>query len=103
MSSTTQERQENVNEGNSLSVSAVVSIPPATQEQTPVLVEEIYTGDIREDTMVDGIDAIIRRLLTRPNHQSPYWFNFQWAINDEHGLNYSVTLTIHEPSVSPSH
>ena len=81
-----------------MSLSAQDEHEPLTQTQTPTLTEQVYMGGVAEDDMVDQIDIAIRRLLTRPNHQSPYRYNFQWTIDEEPNLNYSVTLVIREPS-----
>jgi len=93
------EHEQNTNEENTPPQSSQVPTSLlVTQTQTPVLTEQVYMGSVAEDDMVDQIDMAIRRLLTRPNHQSPYRYNFQWTIDEEPNLNYSVMLTIREPS-----
>ena len=98
MSSFSQEQQSTVNDNNPLSASQGNLTPEATQTQVPILVHP--TGEItpREDLLVDEIDTLVRQFLVRPNHQSPYLFTFRWAVDDGPSLNYSVTLTIHEPA-----
>ena len=67
--------------------------------RTPILRESVHLGYGGEEIMLEQIDSAVRRLLTRPNLQSPYRFNFQWTVNeDETGLNYTVMLGIREPA-----
>ncbi len=66
----------------------------STPAATPILTEQVYTGGRAEGEMVDQIDIAIRHLLTRPNHQSPYRYVFEWMIDEKPNLNYSVELTI---------
>ncbi len=76
-----------------------------TSTQTPILTERIHTQETvpPEDEMIAKINIAIRRLLTRPNHQSPYRYNFRWTIDEEPNLNYRVLLSIREPSRRISH
>jgi hypothetical protein len=100
MSSTSQDAHEkSINKENTPPQSSQVSTSLVTLTQTPILTERIYMGGAAEDEMVDQIDAAIRRLLTRPNHQSPYRYNFEWTINEQPNLNYNVFLRIREPSI----
>jgi len=100
MSSTTQDAHEkNMNKENNPPQSSEVSTSLVTQTQTPMLAERVYMGSVAEDDMVDQVDTAIRRLLTRPNHQSPYRYNFEWTVDEQPNLNYSVLLSIREPSM----
>ena len=73
--------------------------PPQSPGRTPILREEFHRGYGGEEIMLDQITRAVRRLLTRPNHQSPYRFNFQWTVDDEEtGLSYTVVLGIREPA-----
>ncbi len=98
MSSAIQDEHVSGNEEN-------IPPPPPQSSQastslvTPVLTQQIYMGSVAEDEMIDQINAVIRRLLTRPNHQSPYRYNFEWTVHEESNLNYSVVLMIREPSI----
>ncbi|CAF3673072.1 unnamed protein product [Rotaria socialis] len=67
--------------------------------QPPTLEMQPYVATINEDNMVSQIDAIIRRFLTRPNHQSPYWFTLDWNAPEGTNLDYTIRLIIHEPSI----
>ncbi|CAF2077209.1 unnamed protein product [Rotaria magnacalcarata] len=67
--------------------------------QPPTLEMQPYVATINEDNMVSQIDAIIRRFLTRPNPQSPYWFTLDWNAPEGTNLDYTIRLIIHEPSV----
>ncbi|CAF1985491.1 unnamed protein product [Rotaria magnacalcarata] len=67
--------------------------------QPPTLEMQPYVATINEDNMVSQIDAIIRRFLTRPNPQSPYWFTLDWNAPEGTNLDYTIRLIIHEPSI----
>ncbi|CAF3245040.1 unnamed protein product [Rotaria sp. Silwood2] len=95
-SSSTDNQDDNNNEANGLSQIVHPLTPPVTEVQTPILEQRSYQTTFHEENMIDEIDAIIRRLLTSPNHQSPYQFAFRWTVTESYGLNYSVVLTIHE-------
>ncbi|CAF2907046.1 unnamed protein product [Rotaria sp. Silwood2] len=95
-SSSTDNQDDNNNEANGLSQTVHPLTPSVTEVQTPILEQQNYQTTFHEETMIDQIDAIIRRLLTSPNHQSPYQFAFRWTATEPYGLNYSVALTIHE-------
>jgi len=101
MSSATQDEHVNGNEENipPSPQSSQASTSVVTPTQTPVLIQQFYMGGVAEDEMIDQINAVIRRLLTRPNHQSPYRYNFEWTVHEESNLNYSVVLMIREPSI----
>jgi hypothetical protein len=79
--------------------------PPSFQElvaqqtwtQMPRLTERVVTGNAEEENMIRKIDLAIRCLLTQPNHQPPYQYNFQWEINDDSHISYAVLLCIREP------
>jgi hypothetical protein len=103
MSSTTataaqNEHERNINDENTPPQSSQVLMSPETSTQTPILTEQVYMTSVAEDEMIHKINVEIRRLLTRPNHQSPYRYNFRWRIDEEPNLNYSVFLCIKEPS-----
>lgn len=70
-----------------------------TSSQPPTLEMQPYVATINEDNMVRQIDGIIRRFLTRPNHQSPYWYTLDWDAPEGTNLDYTIRLIIHEPSV----
>jgi hypothetical protein len=93
------ENANNINKENTPPQSSQASTSIITPTRTPILTERIYMGSGAEDDMIDQIDAVIRRLLTRPNHQSPYRYNFEWTVDEEPDLNYSVLLCIREPSI----
>lgn len=85
------------NESNSQQQSSSLSSPLSTS-QLPVLELQSVITSAREDTLISEIDAAICRLLSSPNHQSPYWYAFEWGNQEDSKLRYSVRLTIHEPS-----
>ncbi|CAF4430835.1 unnamed protein product [Rotaria sp. Silwood2] len=95
-SSSTDNQDDNNNESNGLSQTVHPLTPSVTEVQTPILEQQSYQTTFHEENMIDQIDAIIRRLLTSPNHQCPYQFAFRWTVTEPYGLNYSVALTIHE-------
>lgn len=95
-SSTVENEHENINEENV----PLHSSQTQMSQITPILTEQAFVGGIAENEMIDQIDYAIRRLLTRPNHQSPYRHVFLWAIDEEPNLNYCVKMTIREP---PTH
>ncbi|CAF4487831.1 unnamed protein product [Rotaria sp. Silwood2] len=95
-SSSTDNQEDNINEANGLSQIVHPLTPSATEIQTPILEQQSYQTTFHEENMISEIDAIIRRLLTTPNHQSPYQFAFRWTVAEAPSLNYSVVLTIHE-------
>ncbi|CAF3946577.1 unnamed protein product, partial [Rotaria magnacalcarata] len=70
-----------------------------TSSQPPTLEMQPYVATINEDNMVRQIDGIIRRFLTRPNHQSPYWYTLDWDAPEGTNLDYTIRLIIHEPSI----
>ncbi|CAF0911763.1 unnamed protein product [Rotaria sordida] len=93
-------------QGNSQQINAPPSqlsqqyqTPPSTPTPIPSLEEQVYTGGVAEDIMIEQVNTIVRRFLSRPNCISPYWFTLEWTIEGENNLNYLVRLTIHEPSV----
>ena len=98
MSSGAPVEHESTNNESTPPQSSQVPTSLVISTQTPILPEHIYMGSSVEDEMIDSIDTIIRLHLTRPNHQSPYGYNFHWTVDEEPSLNYSVTLTIREPS-----
>ncbi|CAF2931470.1 unnamed protein product [Rotaria sp. Silwood2] len=89
-------QDDNINEANGLSQTVHPLTSSVTEVQTPTLEQQRYQTTFHEENMIDQIDAIIRRLLTSPNHQSPYQFTFRWTVAEEPNLNYSVALSIHE-------
>jgi hypothetical protein len=96
-SPTPDEHEQNSDEENILPQSSQVW----TSLVTPILTERVYMGGIAENEMVNQIDIAIRRLLIQPNHQPPYRYCFHWTIDEEPNLNYSVVLSIREPSRRP--
>ncbi|CAF3371582.1 unnamed protein product [Rotaria sp. Silwood2] len=95
-SSSTDNQEDNINEENGLSQTVHPLTSLVTEVQTPILEQQSYQTTFHEENMIDEIDAIVRRLLTSPNHQSPYQFAFRWTVTEPSSLNYSVALTIHE-------
>lgn len=66
--------------------------------RAPVLEVPSMVATIRETILVNEVDILVRRLLTRPNHQSPYAYAFYWEAPEDSNLNYSVRLIINEPA-----
>ena len=91
MSSTAQDEQENG------ALDASQPSTSTTRIETPILAEDIYVGGVAEQDLVNQVNAVIRCYLTRPNHQSPFQFVFDWTVNEEPNLNYFIELRIHEP------
>ncbi|CAF3315047.1 unnamed protein product [Rotaria sp. Silwood2] len=90
MSSLAQNEQEKSQEKNapSLPLSVQFHTPPSTPTPIPTLEEQVYTGGVAEENMVEQVDTIVRRFLGRPNCISPYWFTFEWTIEGENNPNY---------------
>ncbi|CAF3079367.1 unnamed protein product, partial [Rotaria sp. Silwood2] len=99
-SSSTGNQDDNINEANGFSQTLHPLTSSVTEVQIPTLEQQRYQTAFHEENMIDQIDAIIRRLLTSPNHQSSYQFVFRWTVAEELSLNYSYLLIPNLPDES---
>ena len=75
---------------------AAATTPPTT---TTTLTRQVHRRGAAVENMIEQINAIIRRFLIETNHPSPYSSVFDWTVDEEPSLNYSVVLAIDEPAV----
>jgi hypothetical protein len=70
-----------------------------TSTSTPNIPGQILTESDHEDELMELMDELIRKFLSRPNRRSPYRSLFRWTFDDnKSNLSYSVVVKIDEPS-----
>lgn len=80
---------------NAESSQATVTLHPLSSIYGPQPSTEI------EDQMIIEINRIIGRYLSRPDWPSPYRCTFDWTIQAQHTVSYSVLMVIKEPACRP--
>ena len=65
---------------------------------TPTLPGQVLTEYDYEDNLMELVDELIHKFLSRTNRPSPYRSLFTWTFDDGPNLSYSVVLKVEEPS-----
>jgi hypothetical protein len=67
-------------------------------QSTPTLPGQILTENDHEDNLMNQIDELIHRFLSRHNRRSPFRTFCNWTFDDEPNLSYSVVVRIQAPT-----